>query len=41
MLGKIGFQMVPSKEECEKALAGLLKTNVLAISVFGGWLPKT
>jgi hypothetical protein len=30
---KVGFQMVPSKEECEKALAGLPKPNVLAISI--------
>jgi len=30
---KIGFQMVPSKEECEKALASLPKPNVLAISI--------
>lgn len=30
---KVGFQMVPSKEECEKALAILPKPNVLAISV--------
>jgi hypothetical protein len=30
---KVGFQMVPSKEECEKALAGLPKPIVLAISI--------
>jgi len=30
---KVGFQMVPSREECEKALAGLPKPNVLAISI--------
>jgi hypothetical protein len=30
---KIGFQMIPSKEECEKALATLPKPNVLAISI--------
>ncbi|MEM2440178.1 MAG: hypothetical protein QW493_03055, partial [Candidatus Bathyarchaeia archaeon] len=30
---KIGFQMVPSKEECEKALESLPKPNVLAISI--------
>jgi hypothetical protein len=30
---KVGFQTVPSKEECEKALAGLPKPNVLAISI--------
>jgi len=30
---KVGFQMVPSREECEKALASLPKTNVLAISI--------
>lgn len=30
---KIGFQMVPSKEECEKTLAELPKPNVLAISI--------
>jgi hypothetical protein len=30
---RVGFQMVPSKEECEKALASLPKPNVLAISV--------
>jgi len=30
---KVGFQVVPSKEECEKALAGLPKPNVLAISI--------
>jgi hypothetical protein len=30
---KVGFQMVPSREECEKALAGLPKPIVLAISI--------
>ena len=30
---KVGFQMVPSKEECEKALTSLPKPNVLAISI--------
>ncbi|MEM3566187.1 MAG: hypothetical protein QXK18_04875 [Candidatus Bathyarchaeia archaeon] len=30
---KVGFQMVPSKEECEKALESLPKPNVLAISI--------
>ncbi|MEM3551719.1 MAG: hypothetical protein QXV01_11590 [Candidatus Bathyarchaeia archaeon] len=30
---KVGFQMVPSKEACEKALAVLPKPNVLAISI--------
>ena len=30
---KVGFQMVPSREECEKALAQLPKPNVLAISI--------
>jgi len=30
---KVGFQMVPSREECEKALASLPKPNVLAISI--------
>jgi len=30
---KVGFQMVPSKEECERALADLSKPNVLAISI--------
>ena len=30
---KVGFQMVPSKKECEKALAQLPKPNVLAISI--------
>jgi hypothetical protein len=30
---KVGFQMVPSREECEKALESLPKPNVLAISV--------
>ncbi|MEM1582421.1 MAG: hypothetical protein QXK89_07940 [Candidatus Bathyarchaeia archaeon] len=30
---KVGFQMVPSSEECEKALASLPKPNVLAISI--------
>jgi len=30
---KVGFQMVPSKEECEKALVGLPKPIVLAISI--------
>ncbi|MEM3551592.1 MAG: hypothetical protein QXV01_10950, partial [Candidatus Bathyarchaeia archaeon] len=30
---KVGFQMVPSREECEKALAILPKPNVLAISI--------
>jgi len=39
---KVGFQMVPSKEECEKALAQLPKPNVLAISILAaGYLkPK-
>jgi len=31
---KAGFQMVPSKEKCEKALADMPKPNVLAISIF-------
>jgi len=30
---KVGFQMVSSKEECEKALASLPKPNVLAVSI--------
>ena len=30
---KVGFQMVPSKEQCEKALADMPKPNVLAISI--------
>lgn len=30
---KVGFQMVPSREECEKALQRLPKPNVLAISI--------
>jgi len=30
---KVGFQMIPSKKECEKALAQLPKPNVLAISI--------
>lgn len=30
---KVGFQMNPSKDECEKALANLPETEVLAISV--------
>jgi hypothetical protein len=30
---KVGFQMVPSKENCEKALASLPRPNVLAISI--------
>jgi len=30
---KVGFQMVPSREECEKVLASLPKPNVLAISI--------
>ncbi|MEM3640498.1 MAG: hypothetical protein QXH37_01030 [Candidatus Bathyarchaeia archaeon] len=30
---KVGFQMVPSREECEKALERLPRPNVLAISV--------
>ena len=30
---KAGFQMVPSREECEKALTELPKPNVLAISI--------
>ncbi|MEM2523072.1 MAG: hypothetical protein QXW82_08030 [Candidatus Bathyarchaeia archaeon] len=30
---KVGFQMVPSREECEKALESLPKPNVLAISI--------
>jgi uncharacterized protein (DUF486 family) len=29
---KIGFQMNPSQEDCEKALASLPKNNVIAIS---------
>ncbi|MGB9683895.1 MAG: hypothetical protein ACPL1Z_03070 [Candidatus Bathyarchaeales archaeon] len=39
---KVGFQMVPSRQECEKALEGLPKPNVLAISVLAaGYLkPK-
>jgi len=39
---KVGFQMVPSREECEKALAELSKPNVLAISILAaGYLkPK-
>jgi len=39
---KVGFQMVPSKQECEKALANLPKPNVLAISILAaGYLkPK-
>ncbi len=30
---KVGFQMIPSREACEKALAVLPKPNVLAISI--------
>ena len=30
---KVGFQMDPSKEECEKALASLDEANVVAISI--------
>ncbi|MEM2739028.1 MAG: hypothetical protein QXK93_08600 [Candidatus Bathyarchaeia archaeon] len=30
---KVGFQMVPSREACEKALESLPKPNVLAISI--------
>jgi hypothetical protein len=30
---KVGFQMGPSREECEKALAEVPKPNVLAISI--------
>ncbi|MEM2281744.1 MAG: hypothetical protein QXZ68_07160, partial [Candidatus Bathyarchaeia archaeon] len=30
---KVGFQMVPSREECEKALKSMTKPNVLAISI--------
>lgn len=30
---KVGFQMDPSKTECEKALANLDETNVIAISI--------
>ncbi|MEM5853660.1 MAG: hypothetical protein QW228_04800 [Candidatus Aenigmatarchaeota archaeon] len=30
---KVGFQMIPSKEKCEKALENLPKPNVLAISI--------
>jgi len=39
---KVGFQMVPSRKECEKALAQLPKANVLAISILAaGYLkPK-
>jgi hypothetical protein len=39
---KIGFQMNPSREECEKVLADMPKPNVLAISILAaGYLkPK-
>jgi len=30
---KVGFQMNPSKKECEKALAKLNETNIIAISI--------
>ncbi|MBS7646600.1 hypothetical protein KEJ24_02005 [Candidatus Bathyarchaeota archaeon] len=30
---KVGFQMVPSREECEKALESLTKPSVVAISI--------
>lgn len=30
---KVGFQMNPSKRECEKALANLNETNIIAISI--------
>jgi len=30
---KIGFQMTPSKKECEKALESILESNVIAISI--------
>jgi len=30
---KVGFQMVPSKEKCEKTLAALPRPNVVAISI--------
>jgi hypothetical protein len=30
---KVGFQMVPSKEKCEEALAAMPKPNVVAISI--------
>lgn len=39
---KIGFQMSPSKEGCEKALARLSKPNLIAISVLAaGYLKPT
>ena len=39
---KVGFQMVPSRVECEKALAELPKPNVLAISTLAaGYLKPT
>jgi len=39
---KVGFQMVPSKGECEKALTELPKPNVLAISILAaGYLKPT
>ena len=30
---KVGFQMIPSKEECEKALAQVRDSNTIAISI--------
>ncbi|MEM3697168.1 MAG: hypothetical protein QXQ94_06680 [Candidatus Bathyarchaeia archaeon] len=30
---KVGFQMVPSREECEKVLGNMPKPNVLAVSI--------
>ena len=30
---RVGFQMNPSKTECEKALASLVETNIIAISI--------
>jgi hypothetical protein len=32
-LNKVGFQMNPSKEECEKALANIAETDLIAISI--------
>jgi len=30
---KVGFQMIPSKEECEKALSEVRESNIIAISI--------
>jgi hypothetical protein len=39
-LNKLGFQMTPSRDECERALKRVPKSNIIAISILaGGRLP--